>query len=146
MWSGKGWDDSLEVRKEVIRLLKLLLKDGRVPNLQHGVSHRHRHRAITLNQVRLTVLRNINTLIITIFVINNTRCERISWVVVIFVAIGVTPILLITMVIIVVIDVVIDVIIIIIIIVIGVIGVVVVIFVVSDIVIVVVIQRDRVCR
>lgn len=127
----------MEVRKEVIRLLKLLLKDGRVPNLQHGVSHRHRHRAITLNQVRLTVLRNINTLIITIFVINNTRCERISWVVVIFVAIGVTPILLITMVIIVVIDVVIDVIIIII--VIGVIGVVVVIFVVSDIVIVVVI-------
>jgi len=127
----------LEVRKEVIRLLKLLLKDGRVPNLQHGVRPRYRHRAITLNQVRLTVMRNINTLMITINMIIRTRCERISWVVVIFVAIGVTPILLITMVIIVVLDVVIDVIIIVV--VIGVIGVVVVIFVVSDIVIVVVI-------
>lgn len=39
---------------------------------------------------------------ITIIMIIRTRCERISWVVVIFVAIGVTPILLTTMVVIVV--------------------------------------------
>lgn len=47
MRSRKIWNDSLEVRRDIIRVLQLLLRDGRVPNLQHGV--RHRHRAMTLN-------------------------------------------------------------------------------------------------